>query len=72
MSKPRPLPWSALPLPEVDATRCTGCGLCPQVCPTDCLAMGRHLPWLARPLDCVRCGLCVAVCPVDAVSVEKV
>jgi NAD-dependent dihydropyrimidine dehydrogenase PreA subunit len=43
-----------------------------QVCPTDCLAMGRHVPWLARPLDCVRCGLCVAVCPVDALSLASV
>jgi ferredoxin len=53
-------------LPVVDETLCTACGLCPAVCPTDCLAMDAYLPWLPRPAHCVSCGLCVAVCPAGA------
>jgi NAD-dependent dihydropyrimidine dehydrogenase PreA subunit len=57
-------------LPELDATRCTGCGDCVAVCPTDCLALAGPLPWLPRPADCVRCGLCVLVCPADALRLD--
>jgi NAD-dependent dihydropyrimidine dehydrogenase PreA subunit len=53
-------------LPLLDETRCTGCGDCVAVCPTDCLALAGALPWLPRPGDCVSCGLCVAVCPAGA------
>jgi NAD-dependent dihydropyrimidine dehydrogenase PreA subunit len=55
-----------LELPLLDETRCTGCGDCVAVCPTDCLALAGALPWLPRPGDCVSCGLCVAVCPAGA------
>jgi formate hydrogenlyase subunit 6/NADH:ubiquinone oxidoreductase subunit I len=59
-----------LELPVVDETLCTGCGLCPVVCPTDCLAMHGPLPWLPRPRDCVSCGLCAAICPSTALRLE--
>jgi NAD-dependent dihydropyrimidine dehydrogenase PreA subunit len=55
-------------LPIVDATRCSGCGDCVAVCPTDCLAMDGALPWLPRPADCVACALCAHVCPAEAVA----
>jgi NAD-dependent dihydropyrimidine dehydrogenase PreA subunit len=58
--------------PIVDETRCTGCGICVEVCPTACLAMGPHLPWLARPADCVSCGVCAEVCPANALRLEPV
>jgi formate hydrogenlyase subunit 6/NADH:ubiquinone oxidoreductase subunit I len=53
-------------LPLLDVTRCTGCGDCVRVCPTDCLEMDGPLPWLPRPHDCISCTLCVLVCPADA------
>jgi len=55
-----------LEFPLLDETRCTGCGDCVSVCPTDCLEMSAGLPWLPRPGDCVHCEVCVLVCPVDA------
>jgi formate hydrogenlyase subunit 6/NADH:ubiquinone oxidoreductase subunit I len=58
----------AMEKPRVDVTRCTGCKLCVEVCPTMCLAMAGPVPWLPRPLDCVSCELCALVCPVQAIT----
>ena len=58
-------------LPLLDETRCTGCGDCVAICPTECLAMAGALPWLPRPGDCISCGLCVRVCPADALALEE-
>jgi NAD-dependent dihydropyrimidine dehydrogenase PreA subunit len=55
-------------LPLVDETLCTGCGDCPAVCPTDCLAMDGRVPRLTAPADCVSCALCVRICPVHAIE----
>ena len=55
--------WQARELPVVDERLCTGCGRCVLVCPADCLAMDRGLPWLPRPADCISCGACVYLCP---------
>ena len=54
-------------LPVLSAARCTGCGDCVAVCPTDCLAMAGPRPWLPRPRDCVSCSACELVCPADAI-----
>jgi formate hydrogenlyase subunit 6/NADH:ubiquinone oxidoreductase subunit I len=62
--------WHQVEVPVVAETLCTGCGWCVDVCPTECLALGPHLPWLARPLDCVSCGLCVLICPADALVMK--
>ena len=62
--------WRQVELPVVDETRCNGCGWCVDVCPTHCLAMGPHLPWLIRPLDCVSCTLCALVCPAVAIEMK--
>ncbi len=72
MSKDRILEsgWRQVELPVVAETLCTGCGWCSQVCPTECLAMGEHFPWLPRPLDCVSCSLCVLICPAAALRLE--
>lgn len=63
--------WRHVELPVVAATRCTGCGWCVEACPTACLAMGRNVPWLPRPLDCVSCTLCVSICPADALEMQS-
>jgi formate hydrogenlyase subunit 6/NADH:ubiquinone oxidoreductase subunit I len=58
-------------LPELDVTRCTGCGDCAALCPPQCLEMRGPLPWLPRPHECISCTLCVLVCPADALRMAS-
>lgn len=50
---------------QVDAARCTDCGVCAAVCPTDYLG-ARGLPATDDASRCVRCYECVDACPTDA------
>jgi formate hydrogenlyase subunit 6/NADH:ubiquinone oxidoreductase subunit I len=69
---PRVPPWTGVELPVLDETLCTGCRLCPEVCPTACLTMGPHHPWLLRAADCVSCEICVQICPAAALRLAVI
>ncbi len=73
-------PFSGRKQASIDPQRCTGCGVCREVCRF--AAVGeRAAPAFAEraapafavdPLACEGCGLCRLVCPADAVSFEPV
>jgi len=66
------------PLPQVDETRCTLCGLCVEACPCHAIELREqklvftcpescpHTPTCAETLDCNH--LCEEVCPTGAIS----
>jgi thioredoxin reductase/Pyruvate/2-oxoacid:ferredoxin oxidoreductase delta subunit len=55
--------------PRIDPNRCSGCGVCTQVCPEgDILQMVDGLPVLVAPTKCVGHSLCFRSCPVDAIT----
>ncbi len=51
-------------------SKCTGCGLCAEKCPTQ--AISRNDLKLADSKKCISCMRCVALCPQGARSVNKV
>lgn len=57
---------------EIDAERCTRCGLCVKVCKggplyvsADCIAVDQ-----SRGFGCIACGQCVAICPQACIQVD--
>ncbi len=53
------------------ADRCTSCGACVEVCPTNVLDLSASgPPVLARVEDCQTCFLCELYCRADAIYVD--
>ena len=58
--------------------KCTGCGICTDICPTEALKLGPLVPIARGLLDmdyvkvdkekCALCGLCAASCPFEAME----
>ncbi|WP_288864347.1 4Fe-4S binding protein [uncultured Alistipes sp.] len=55
-------------IPVGDAARCTRCGRCAALCPTQAIARGDELH--TDPQRCIRCCACVKGCPTGARSYE--
>ncbi len=50
---------------EIDELKCSGCGLCEEVCRFDAIKNFK-----IDPFGCEGCGFCVRVCPDNAISFE--
>lgn len=55
-------------LPEIDAQKCTQCGLCVARCPETAVALNESGPVFSDPEACSYCGVCETVCPVGAIQ----
>jgi NAD-dependent dihydropyrimidine dehydrogenase PreA subunit len=53
----------------IDATQCTGCGACLEVCPTGALYMVDGKAVVDRGL-CTECRACIAACPAGAITFD--
>lgn len=56
--------------PIIDEDLCTGCEICVDECPNDCLELVDDVAILVRPDDCDECGTCVESCPSEAITLE--
>ncbi|HOY39725.1 MAG: nitroreductase family protein [Bacteroidales bacterium] len=57
---------------RIDIDRCSGCGLCTQVC-TDSnivIANAKAKTTAGSVFGCIACGHCMAVCPENAISIN--
>ena len=53
----------------VDVEKCTGCGDCVEVCPTESISIVDEKAVVND--ECADCGTCVDECPVEAISIEE-
>jgi ferredoxin/coenzyme F420-reducing hydrogenase delta subunit len=59
----------------LDASKCTGCGICAAECPTDALAdlqVTDSCKLVFRQESCVGCGQCVDICPEKCLHLTRV
>ncbi len=59
-----------LPIPQIDAERCNGCGECSRFCSFNAIAVVKGTP-LIFPELCHACGGCARVCPQGAISEKE-
>ena len=55
---------------KLDQSRCTGCGLCTEICPHGVLKMENKKAVITDKNRCMKCGGCAKNCPMNALSVR--
>ncbi|HOX15315.1 MAG TPA: NADH-ubiquinone oxidoreductase-F iron-sulfur binding region domain-containing protein [Smithellaceae bacterium] len=55
---------------SINPDKCTGCGLCIKVCPTQATSGEKKKPHAINNDLCTRCGACIESCKFDAITVE--
>lgn len=55
-------------IPRIDERRCTGCGNCEALCPTQAVQVVNGRAAIIRPESCVYCDVCEAHCPEGAIG----
>jgi len=51
---------------KVDKEKCTGCGICVDVCPVEAIKIENDKAVISD--DCTECGACENECPNNAIS----
>ena len=56
---------------KLDEAKCTGCGMCLEVCPHAVFQMNTRRVEIRDRDACMECGACSRNCPSDAISVQS-
>jgi NADH-quinone oxidoreductase subunit F len=54
---------------EIDAEKCTGCGLCLKQCPVQAVSGEKKKPHVLDPDRCTKCGTCYEACKFQAIRI---
>ena len=54
-----------------DKEKCSGCGMCSEVCPHRVFSMNARKAEVVRKFACMECGACQRNCPTGAISVDS-
>ena len=52
---------------KIDSQKCTGCGICVDVCPLEAISLNDGIAVIDED-TCTKCGLCVNECPTNAID----
>jgi len=55
---------------QLDENKCTGCGMCLEVCPHEVFKTNASHAIIQNRDACMECGACSLNCPSDAISVQ--
>jgi NAD-dependent dihydropyrimidine dehydrogenase PreA subunit len=54
--------------PVIDQEKCTGCGNCMEICPSEVYQMEKDKSNPAHPEECIECWACVTQCPAESIQ----
>ena len=57
--------------PIVDKGKCTGCGECIDVCPSEVFELQDEKSEPVNAEECLGCESCIEVCEAEAITVEE-
>ena len=60
---------------EIDKDKCTGCGICYEVCPSECFGEpveGKAVIIEENRINCQGCRGCEAQCPEEAIKIIEI
>lgn len=55
---------------EIDRGKCTGCGICVDICPLDCFRLDEDEKAFMEYDECWYCGSCILDCPENAMTLR--
>lgn len=56
--------------PIIDKEKCTGCGVCADICPLQVFRREGRATEVKRPYECWHCNACVLDCPAKAIELR--
>lgn len=58
--------------PKIDREECTGCGICVDECPNECLELdSEDIAVLSKADTCDGCATCEESCPTEAITMVE-